>query len=158
MGGHRNAQPTGPATQRSPVPCQAPPLGSWSRPGGSGEEGTGREPLPSSRSASSPLACLAGTPLARGTERPPLHAALLPQAAPVEVVGRPGEWPSPNAPQARPGGEGRGLSSGRGRAVPEAEGARGGRGRTCGPGHARRGCGCPNRVQNPSLLCPPSCG
>ena len=124
-------------------PAKRRPSGSRSRPGGSGEEETSLEPAPPPRSVSAQLARpapLAGTPLRRRTLRLPLPPALLLPAAALEVAGRPGEWPSPNAPQAGPEAGGRGLSSGRERAVPEAEGARAGRGRTCGP---RRAAGLP---------------
>lgn len=118
-------------------PAKRRPSGSRSRPGGSGEEETSPEPHP--RFVSAQLARpapLARTPLPRKTLRLPLPPALLLPPAALEVAGRPGEWPSPNAPQAGSGAGGRGLSSGRERAVPEAEGARGGRGRTCGPQRA----------------------
>ncbi|KAB0403395.1 hypothetical protein E2I00_007413 [Balaenoptera physalus] len=96
-------------------PAKRRPSGSRSRPGGSGEEETSPEPAPPLRSVSAQLARpapLAGTPLPRRILRLPLPPALLPAAA-LEVAGRPGEWPSPNAPQAGPEAGGRGLSSGK---------------------------------------------
>ena len=122
-----------------PLPSVAPRArGPAQEEAGGGGRGAGRRlagspssPPPRAPPSSLAQSCLRGRRFP-AEPRAPLctHPCLL-QLPPWKLQGRPGEWPSPNVPQAGPGAGGRALRSGRGRQAPEAEGRGLGEGQDC---------------------------
>lgn len=155
----KTATPTdrmGATAMRSPLgrrhkevlsPAKRRPSGSRPRPGGSGGGRAGRRlvgspspPPPRAPPSSLAQSCLRGRRFPAEPKAPLCTHPCLLQLPPWKLQGRPGEWPSPNVPQAGPGAGGRALRSGRGRQAPEAEG------RGLGEG---QGCGCLKRGADP---------
>jgi hypothetical protein len=120
--------------KRSPQPSTAPraPTPAGRKWGGGDCSGNPSSPLArvpprSGLKARSSAAgqCSAGKPLPRQTVRRSQRYALSPPSCPVEIAGKPGEWPPPKSSRAGEGAAGGGLGPVLGAGVAGRRGARG---------------------------------